>query len=183
MSDQGTQGLLSPWLRRRRLAAAKPYIHGTVLDFGCGSGALAASVAPADYVGYDIDAASLERARTLYPMHTFVQSPPTGRAFDCVVSLAVIEHMHEPEEFLSQLVNLANNGGRIVISTPNPRFDFLHDYGSALGLFSHDASEEHVSLLDRTALLAMASRLGLRVIQFKRFLMGANQLLVLEKHR
>lgn len=181
MSDQGTQGLLSPWLRNRRLGAAKPFIEGTVFDFGCGSGALASLVPPTSYLGYDVDSTSVERARALYPRHRFVQSAPTTGSYDCVVSLAVIEHLHEPEKFLSDLAHLARDGGRIIISTPNPKFDFLHDLGSKIGLFSHDASEEHVSLLDRTALLSMADRLGLRVIRYERFLMGANQLLVLQK--
>lgn len=181
MSDQGTQGLLSPWLRRHRLAAAKPHLKGSVLDFGCGSGALAAFVAPGDYVGYDVDAASLDRAHSLYPSHTFVQSLPVDRVFDRVVSLAVIEHMPDPPGFLSQLASFAKPGGRIVLTTPNPRFDFLHHYGSAIGLFSHDASEEHVSLLDHAGLQALANQLALKVVEYRRFLMGANQLLVLEK--
>lgn len=156
-------------------------MRGSVLDFGCGSGALAAVVAPSDYVGYDVDAASLDRARSLYPTHTFMQSLPVDQIFDRVVSLAVIEHMADPLGFLSQLAGFAKSGGRIVLTTPNPKFDFLHHYGSSVGLFSHDASEEHVSLLDYAGLRALANQLALNVVEYKRFLMGANQLLVLEK--
>ena len=46
-------GLLSPYLRNRRLAMARPLLTGRVLDVGCAEGHLAESV-PADrYVGVD----------------------------------------------------------------------------------------------------------------------------------
>lgn len=181
MSDQGTQGLLSPWLRQQRLQAAAPHVNGRVLDYGCGSGALAATVPAADYVGYDVDAASLQSARALHPSHSFVDAPPTGQSFDRVVSLAVIEHIPDPAGYLSQLASFARPGGHIVLTTPNPKFDFLHHYGSMVGLFSHDAHEEHVSLLDREGLFALAGKVGLKVVEYRRFLFGANQLLVVAK--
>jgi 2-polyprenyl-3-methyl-5-hydroxy-6-metoxy-1,4-benzoquinol methylase len=179
MSDQGTQGVLSPWLRARRLSAAIPHLKGSVLDVGCGSGALADHVPPADYLGYDVDVQSIKAAQSRHPGHTFTQSLPQARTFDTVVSLAVIEHIPNPREFLLMLAGCANPGGRIVISTPNPSFEFIHHAGSKIGVFSHDASEEHVSLLDRKGLHALASSLGFDVIAYRRFLMGANQLMVL----
>ncbi len=181
MSDQGTQGLLSPFLRNRRLAAAKPFLKGRVFDYGCGSGALASLVSSDHYTGFDTDPVSIKLARGLHPQHDFLDAAPAQGAYDCVVSLAVIEHLPDPKGFLSQLARLANDNGRIVISTPNPVFDFAHDLGSKIGLFSHDASEEHVSLLNRKELFALASELKLHVVCYKRFLMGANQLLVLQR--
>lgn len=179
MSDQGTQGMLSPWLRKQRILAAIPHMKGSVLDVGCGSGALADHVAPADYLGYDVDAQSIVVAISTNPGYAFTQSLPEDRFFDTVVSLAVIEHIPDPGTFLATLAGRVRAGGRIIISTPNPRFEFIHHAGSMIGLFSHDASEEHVSLLDRKGLHDLASSLGLDVIAYRRFLMGANQLFVL----
>jgi hypothetical protein len=34
MADQGSEGLLSPFLRRKRILAVKPYLRGRVLDVG-----------------------------------------------------------------------------------------------------------------------------------------------------
>lgn len=180
MADQVRQGLLSPWLQSRRLAAAKPYVQGSVLDFGCGSGALAEYVAPESYTGYDVDEESLDRARSLYPKHKFIQSPPTGETFDRVVSLAVIEHMADPRGYLSQLVRYTRPSGRIVLTTPNPKLEQVHHWGTRFGLFSHEAEEEHVSLLDRAGLLALANQLSLSMIHYKTFLLRANQLVILE---
>lgn len=181
MADQGTQGLLSPFLRRQRLAAVRPWLHGSVLDFGCGSGALAECVSAADYCGYDIDAQSLANARALHPQHRFTDAQPTEGAFDTVVSLAVIEHCKDPGTFLRQLVVLARPGGRIALTTPHPAFEFVHDIGSRIGMFSHDASEEHEALLDRKALHELAASQQLEVLRYQRFLFGANQLIVLQR--
>jgi 2-polyprenyl-3-methyl-5-hydroxy-6-metoxy-1,4-benzoquinol methylase len=181
MSDQATQGVLSPYLRHQRTRAVRPWLVGSVFDFGCGSGALADLVPAADYSGYDIDAQSLASARALHPQHRFFDAPPRTGAFDTVVSHAVIEHCSDPSAFLGQLVALARPGGRIALTTPHPAFEFAHDLGSRLGIFSHDASEEHEALLDRDALCGLARDQQLEVVRYRRFLFGANQLIVLQR--
>lgn len=181
LADQATQGLLSPWLRACRMKAVVPFLRGTVLDYGCGSGALASMVASSSYVGYDVDAGSVAVAQAAYPEHTFTNVQPDHSGFDTVASLAVIEHMRDPARFMATLASFCRPNGTIVITTPNPALDPVHHLGARVGLFSHDASEEHVSLLDRKTLLRLSETLGLRVIRYKRFLMGANQLLVMQR--
>jgi SAM-dependent methyltransferase len=181
VSDQGAQGLLSPFLRRQRLAAVRPWLRGTVFDFGCGSGALAELLGPENYCGYDIDTSSLAKARALHPRHRFVDAVPAQAVFDTVVSLAVIEHCKDPAAFLRDLVTLARPGGSVVLTTPHPAFEFIHDLGARAGMFSHDASEEHEVLLDREALHGLAAAQSLPVLAYRRFLFGANQLFVLRR--
>ncbi|HEY9380389.1 MAG TPA: methyltransferase domain-containing protein [Burkholderiales bacterium] len=184
MADQGTEGLLSPFLRARRVAAAKPYLHGHVLDVGCGSGAMAQFVPPERYVGVEPDEQSLAIARACYPRHRFISSLPTdGEQFDTVISLAVIEHVHDPAHFLRDLALRLKHAssGRIVCTTPHPAADWIHTTGSAIGLFSRHASEEHEELLDRGKLENIAGRIGLRLAEYRRFLFGVNQLAVFDR--
>jgi SAM-dependent methyltransferase len=179
MADQGSEGLLSPFLRDRRLEAARPHLRGRVLDLGCGGGRLAQWVQPGDYLGFDVDPASLAAATGAFPQHRFATQLPAGERFDTLVALAVIEHLPEPERHLAQWRELLAPGGSMVLTTPHPHVDRLHRLGARLGIFSRHASEEHQDLLDRAGLVRVADLAGLRVEHYRRFLLGANQLVVL----
>jgi len=182
MADQGSEGLLSPWLRSRRIAAAKPHLKGRTLDIGCGSGALSALVEPGRYIGVDIDDGSLELARRTYPQHEFRKHyPDEGELFDTVVSLAVIEHTKEPTLFLRELARYLKPEAKMVITTPHPSMDVVHDLGSSIGLFSRHANEEHEELLDRGKLQAAGERAGLEMVMYRRFLFGANSITVYKR--
>jgi 2-polyprenyl-3-methyl-5-hydroxy-6-metoxy-1,4-benzoquinol methylase len=177
MADQGTQGKLSPWLRRQRMQAVAPHLQGRVLDFGCGSGALADLVRPDRYVGYDRDAESVTKARALHPDHRFEFEPPAANGdFRTVACLAVIEHVSDPVDFVRTLATYMQRDGLIVLTTPHPYFEWAHTFGARIGLFSHAAHEEHESLLDKARLSDVASAAGLALQDYQRFLGGANQL-------
>lgn len=183
MADQGTEGLLSPFLRRQRFKAAKPYLNGRILDVGCGSGALAELVDPAWYVGIEVDEDSVNKAKQSYPHHFFQNSlPPAEEKFNTVVSLAVIEHVPDPAAFLSSLSQyLEGPKARIVITTPHPSVDWIHDVGASAGLFSQHANEEHEDLLSYEKLDIAGNQAGLRLVSYRRFLFGANQIAVFRK--
>jgi 2-polyprenyl-3-methyl-5-hydroxy-6-metoxy-1,4-benzoquinol methylase len=180
MADQGTEGLLSPFLRKQRFKAAKPYLNGRILDVGCGSGALAELVDPAWYVGIEVDETSVNKAKQIYPHHFFQNSlPPVEEKFNTVVSLAVIEHVPDPAAFLSSLSQyLESSKARIIITTPHPSVDWIHDMGASIGLFSKHANEEHEDLLNEEKLRAVGLVAGLKLESYSRFLFGANQLAV-----
>jgi 2-polyprenyl-3-methyl-5-hydroxy-6-metoxy-1,4-benzoquinol methylase len=181
VADQGSEGLLSPYLRRLRLAAARDFLRGRVLDIGCGTGALAELVDSPAYVGFDIDHECVAIARRRSPGHRFEFClPPESERFDTVVSLAVIEHVADPAQFLTMAARYLDDGAhaRIVITTPHPALEWLHDLGAAVGLFSRHAHEEHEALLDRARLAECAERARLRLERYERFAFGANQLAV-----
>jgi SAM-dependent methyltransferase len=178
-------GILSPFLRGCRLRAARPFIDGgRVLDMGCGTGSLADVVGPQQYLGVDMDAETVRLARRRHPEHTFLTLDEfhDGRplpGFDVIVALAVIEHVPDPGGWLARLTAHLNRGGRIVLTTPHPAWHRVHDLGAAVGLFSREAAEEHQALLDEPTLSELAARAGLERIHSRRFLLGANQLLIL----
>jgi 2-polyprenyl-3-methyl-5-hydroxy-6-metoxy-1,4-benzoquinol methylase len=173
--------LLTPWLRDLRISTAAPYLSGTVLDMGFGSGKLAARVTPQRYYGFDIDPAAPARARVLFPNHTFSNSLPEGRRFDCVVSLAVIEHTPDPAAFLGDCARFVADDGVVIITTPNPALEWLHGIASRVGLLSHEAHEDHQSVVGRDALTKAATAAGLKVEKFRYFMLGANQAMVLSR--
>lgn len=184
MADQGAEGLLSPWLREKRFEAVRPYLHARVLDFGCGSGALAEFVPSDHYLGVDKDEPSLQQARLRFPQHRFISElPRTDEKFNSIVSLAVIEHVSDPAAFLRILSAYLSESDdtRLIVTTPHPSVDWIHDLGAAIGLFSKHANEEHEELLDRAKLERGGVQAGLKLVAYRHFLFGANQIAVFKK--
>jgi SAM-dependent methyltransferase len=93
------------------------------LDAGCGTGALAAALAPrvAEVVGVDSDEAYLEAARAGCPGNcTFVQGdamalPFAYGEFDLAGCLRVLHHVRRPELVVSELARVTRPGGTVLI--------------------------------------------------------------------
>ena len=186
MADQGREGLLSPFLRKQRFKAARPYLNGHVLDVGCGAGALAESVGSELYVGVDKDEEILKQARRDFPDHRFESTlPRSSEKFDTVAALAVIEHVPDPAAFLKELSQYLVDApeARIVITTPHSFIGWIHEIGATLGLFSKHASEEHEGLLNRKSLEKAGLEAGLELVLYRRFLLAVNQIVVYKRAR
>lgn len=184
MADQGAEGLFSPFLRMQRLKAVQPYIKGSVLDVGCGTGVIANIVPPDRYLGVDICERSLAIARQKYPQHHFKSVLPPGKPiFDTVIAMAVIEHVKDPEAFLRELaLRLMNNSNSfIVCTTPHPSVTWIHRLGSIFGLFSRHANEEHETLIDYSQIKVLSNECNLNLAVYRSFLFGANQLAIFHK--
>jgi 2-polyprenyl-3-methyl-5-hydroxy-6-metoxy-1,4-benzoquinol methylase len=159
-------------------------LHGAVLDYGCGVGALSDSCDPAGYLGVDIDRESVDVARASHPQFQFVRATPsTPQQFDTIVALAVIEHLPNPAELLADFRRLLAPGGQIVLTTPHPSLEWAHTLGAKVGLFSPEASEEHEELIDLQRMRELAASAGLVVQRYERFLFRANQLFVLGREQ
>ena len=182
MGDQAS-GLLSPFLRKRRIETALPYLKGSVLDYGCGVGALAGYIMPDRYVGIDDDPASIDIAKKMFPLHTFLLTADLfslKKTFNSIALLAVIEHVDNAVELLGKLRALCASKSVIVLTTPAPFAEPLHGIGAAIGLFSREAQKDHKRLLGYKEINSMAKTAGFHITACKRFLLGMNQLFVLE---
>src|SRR5438105_13657331 len=185
MADQLT-GLLSPYLRSRRIAAVRPFLgQGRLLDIGCGTGALADYVGSNRYTGVDQDEESIAIAKNLFPAHRFLTtaqfaSSPNENQFERIIGLAVIEHVEDPQKWLAWVRTLLKPAGQVVLTTPHPSVRCLHEFGARIDLFSREGAKEHRELIDRDRMIQLAAASGFRVRHFRRFLLGCNQLFVLE---
>ncbi len=63
--------ILSSFLQRQRLNIAKPFIHGQVLDLGCGFGEITELVPPAEYIGIDGHPKIVEWLKVNHPGYEF----------------------------------------------------------------------------------------------------------------
>lgn len=98
----------------------------TLLDLGCGTGALAGAVADRfEYLGVDIQPWLIDHARRTYPDSRFETGDllhhRVGRRFDLVVCLGnTLAYLHEPDELAAACSTFAahtNPGGLLVLGT------------------------------------------------------------------
>ena len=102
--------------------------HGSVIELGCGPGALAGAIAEKglQVLGVDMNLQKIEKARARYPEVKFIQHDildldVNNQSFDTVVLAEVLEHVTEEigSRVLDKAWSLVTDGGRLVISVPN----------------------------------------------------------------
>lgn len=113
------------------------------LDIGCGNGLALRCAAEAglDTYGLDLSTAALEHSREASPESSLLAAdavalPFAEGAFDCVISLGVLEHTGDVPRALSEVGRVLRPGGKAVLVLPNSRF--------ALGLYPGTGQREAV---------------------------------------
>lgn len=124
---------------KRHLARTRPHPHPLLplqglraLDVGCGAGFLTESLARlgAEVVGLDPNASSFREAsdhraklREELPNLSYCNCtleeylPGVAQKFDIVSSMDVIEHVDNPQQFLSSISQAVGEGGTVMVST------------------------------------------------------------------
>ena len=114
--------------RRELLAAALARAPAaSILDAGCGTGDLVASLHAEGRgaLGMDVSARAVSAASAAHPQCRFVQHsleelpwPFAPASFDVVVSFEVIEHLVRPRRLLQGAREVLRPGGHLAITTP-----------------------------------------------------------------
>ena len=92
-----------------------------IIDFGCGTGDLAAKIASygAHVVGVDISPEMVERARKKYPELTFQCADGMNWRsefpYDAVFSNAALHWMKDPEAAIKSMISNLRPGGRMIV--------------------------------------------------------------------
>jgi 2-polyprenyl-6-hydroxyphenyl methylase/3-demethylubiquinone-9 3-methyltransferase len=121
----------------------------SVLDIGCGNGALMRSVYDAGFVidGIERDVVGAQIARSNCPQANIYQmgvdddagliltDRPMG--YDCVISTEVVEHLYRPAALPQFAAKVLHGGGTMVITTP------YHGYWKNLALALTNHWDQH----------------------------------------
>ena len=139
------------YLRKRTSFVLEHCPRGRGLDVGCGTGALAERLAQSGYemVGVDPSEGMLEIMRGRAPTVQGVKASGTelpfpADSFDLVMTVAVMHHIADPAQVrqtLTEMVRVANPGGRILIWDHNPRNPY---WGSLMARVPQDTGEERL---------------------------------------
>lgn len=100
--------------------------HGNALDLGCGTGNYTLELYKRGFqvVGVDISRRMLKIAQKKLPNAKFIKAnayslPFEDNTFDLVLSVTMLEFIHEPEKVLSEVYRVLKPGGEAVIGTMN----------------------------------------------------------------
>jgi len=116
--------------RRQEIVAAVPAGAKSILDVGCGGGALGQALREQDptrkLVGIESHPGAARHARRCYDAVFAVDAesfdPPfLPGEFDCLVLADVLEHLRDPWGLLRRLLPALRPGGTVVASVPNVR--------------------------------------------------------------
>ena len=175
--------LLSPLLTRMRVRQVMPAIRGhpdaRLLDIGCGYNApLLRAVEPyvREAVGIDPSAPSIEGPRLRTVRATFESAMPFGAgSFDIVTMLAVLEHLSNPEQVISEIARVLRPGGQLVLTVPShaakPVLEFL---AYRLHVLSEVGVRDHKRYYGCKDLHGLFAGTGMRIDRHAYFQLGMN---------
>lgn len=118
------------WYRRHEAAylAVVPFVTGArVLEAGAGEGygaQLLLAGGAASVLALDYDAAAVAHLAARYPGLVALRGdlqrlPLADGSVQCVISLQVVEHLHDQAGFLDECARVLRPAGTLVVSTPN----------------------------------------------------------------
>ena len=178
------------WARKTGGAAVEPIRPGTridmaarfigtgqtLIDIGCGRGALAALVRGrfARIVGLDLSAIAAAEARACGVLPALADLdratlPVRDASVDAVTCLDVIEHVLDPRVLMREIARMLAPGGRAVVTTPNIQF-WRHIWSIVRGRFPRTSTDPegwdggHLHYFTFGDLEALAAECGLDVV-------------------
>jgi len=179
---------VSYYLAKRRNNITKQYVYGNVLDLGCGNSEILTEFKNIkNYCGVDIDKKTTQKLSLHYPKNKFLcvdldeDELHVNCKFDSVIMTAIIEHIYNQKLFFKQALKNLKKGGIIIITSPTPLGDFIHNIGAKIGIFSKKAMDDHIVIYNKQRIKILANELNLKLVKYNLFELGCNQLVILQK--
>jgi SAM-dependent methyltransferase len=110
------------YFARRNLASAisesSSTIHGNLLDVGCGTKPYRSLFKVEGYRGLDIDSPITRERGIADDLYDGKQFPYQGDSFDAVLCNQVLEHVFNPDDFLTEINRVLKPGGKLLLTVP-----------------------------------------------------------------
>lgn len=180
---------------RRRLRAARhvldvlvandPNGKFEVLELGCGFWGRNLSLLSKEYMNINFKGVDLSVSKNVSGVSLIEADISTWKPsqnYDAVLSLAVIEHLVDSLGHFELMAKCLRKGGFIGLTTPGPQAHFVLDALARLGIFDRSEIEDHKLYLTETGIHQLAVDSGFSVLEFKRFSLGMNQWVLMQKN-
>lgn len=124
-SENGCVAMTHPsWvLGNARLKILKPfikqYMHGRLVDIGCGTKPYQALLAPyiTEHIGVDHNEMFHDCSNVDIFADAYNIPVPDG-SFDCALSTDVLEHLEEPQKAFNEVSRILRGGGTLLLTVP-----------------------------------------------------------------
>ncbi|BFM39487.1 class I SAM-dependent methyltransferase [Synechocystis sp. LKSZ1] len=95
-----------------------PLVTGKTLDVGCGSKPYQKLFDASEYIGLEIDSENNRKNKKADYFYQGDKFPFNDEEFDSVISNEVLEHIFNPDTFLSEINRVLKNQGTLLITVP-----------------------------------------------------------------
>jgi len=171
-SDKNRAAMMT--LAEKRLDVLMKILNGNVklkrcLEVGCATGEFCYFLTQKGIatVGCDVSDFAINVSRERYPLLDFrvgkIEDLAGNERFDGIFAFEVIEHVLSPKAFLQQARQHLNDGGILVISTPNYQCGKVVGFDRWLGF---SMSFEHLYFFTPTVLIRYANEQRLSVVDW-----------------
>lgn len=112
----------------------------------------------------------------------FPEAIPIDTTFDCIVMLAVLEHIPRDQQKLynQYFLDLLNPSGRVIITVPSPFVDIILEVLTKLKLIDGMSVDEHYGF-ETKEVFTLLDNTKFKLLKHKKFQLGLNNLFVFEK--
>lgn len=178
LSDEMCQRLGLTSINDERLSFASHFIHGRLLDIGCGKNKLVNNY-PGDGTGVDVF--DWENGAIIVP--NTANLPFEDNSFNTVTILAALNHIPNRKEVLQEAFRLLCPDGRLVLTMINPVLSSLGHrvlwwYGED---WARGMEEGECYGFWNAEVVSMVTKQGYVFSEHRRFLYGLNNLFVFTK--
>lgn len=156
-----------------------------VLELGCGFWGQNLIILSEDYVNLSFIGVGLSVSRDVAGVQLLqadISNWKFSRKYDAVLSLAVVEHLSEPQQHFNLMADCVEKGGLVGLTTPSPQSQLTLQILATLGNFDRSEIEDHKLYLPETGIRNMAGNSTLSVEEFRTFSLGMNQRAMMRKN-
>ncbi|MBN2203311.1 MAG: methyltransferase domain-containing protein [Candidatus Aenigmarchaeota archaeon] len=152
------------FLHLYRYKYAAKNLRGKVLDIGCGAGF---NLKNKNWYGIDMDkeAIKMSKKKGIVKLGSISKIPFKNNTFEGVCCLEVIEHVPGKKSPVKEITRVLRTGGRVVISTPNPR---LINFAKRLG-WSDDVHDSKDYFIEEKELINIFKKNGFKLKEARHF--------------
>lgn len=173
------EGILAKWRYQKAWKIVKD--KKNILEIGCGANASflrsLAQLPNKKLIGLDPKLKkNIPQSKNIFLIKekVFDRLNFEDNSFDCVIMLAVLEHLDKPGEIIEEIHRVLDPGGCLCLSAPTGFAKRILEFWALIKLLDPAHVAEHKNYFNKQGLEAMAQKAGFSKTRHQYFQLGCN---------